>query len=63
MPESVRLAIEDHNAPTPPLEEFLTAYYEDDNVFWQLASGHHQNLLDEAVDRMQQAERHEDGTH
>jgi hypothetical protein len=38
----------------------LDAYIElekfDRNAFWRLDSGHHQNLLDEAITRMQEAE-------
>ena len=36
-----------HDA-TPPLDEFLARYDEDDNEWWLLASGHHLNLFDEA---------------
>jgi len=42
--------------PTPPLDEFLPRYDADDNVWWAMDSGHHMNLFDEAVDRMQAAE-------
>ncbi len=42
--------------PTPPLDEFLPLYDADDNVWWAMDSGHHMNLFDEAVDRMQTAE-------
>jgi transposase len=42
--------------PTPPLDEFLPRYDADDNVWWAMDSGHHMNLFDEAIDRMQAAE-------
>lgn len=42
--------------PTPSLDEFLAAYDADDNEWWYLGSGHHQNLFDEAVERMRIAE-------
>lgn len=42
--------------PTPPLDEFLLRYDVDDNEWWRMDSGHHMNLFDEAVERMQAAE-------
>jgi hypothetical protein len=42
---------------TPKLDDFLVEYEADDNVWWRLACGHHQNLFEEAVERMQAAER------
>jgi hypothetical protein len=42
---------------TPPLDEFLARYDVDENEWWRLAPGHHLNLFEEAVERMQQAER------
>ena len=42
---------------TPKLDDFLKAYERDDNVWWRLACGHHMNLFEEAVERMQRAER------
>jgi hypothetical protein len=42
---------------TPPLDEFLARYEFDDNEWWRMAPGHHLNLFDEAVERMQRAER------
>lgn len=54
-PESVTAAYNDDHAPTPPLDEFLTAYEDDDNWWWRLACGHHLNLFDAAVDRIEQA--------
>lgn len=42
---------------TPPLDEFLAEYEQDDNCWWRMACGHHLNLFEEAVERMRQAER------
>jgi len=36
--------------PSPTLREFLTAYDADDNAWWRLSSGDHQNLFDELRD-------------
>lgn len=33
---------------TPPLAEFRAKYDADDNEWWRLSSGHHQNLFDAA---------------
>ena len=41
---------------TPPLDEFLARFDEDDNEWWRTESGHHLNLFEEAVDRMRAAE-------
>jgi hypothetical protein len=43
------------NGPTPPLDEYLAAEVEDSNVFWQIGCGHHQNLLDMAVEQRDEA--------
>lgn len=56
VPESVEAANRDRAAPTPALDEFLLAYSADDNWWWRVSCGHHQNLFEEAVDRMQAAE-------
>lgn len=42
---------------SPPLDEFLKRYEHDDNEWWRIPCGDHQNLFDEAVERMQAAER------
>lgn len=42
---------------TPPLDEFLARFEEDDNEWWTLSCGHHLNLFEDAVERMQEAER------
>lgn len=39
---------------TPPLDEFLSRYAEDDNEWWRLSCGHHQNLFEEAVERIEE---------
>lgn len=36
---------------TPELDEFIAAYEKDDNVWWAMASGHHQNLFDAMWER------------
>ena len=41
-----------YGGPTPSLAEFLVEYEKDNNVFWMLPSGHHQNLLEEALQRL-----------
>lgn len=37
---------------TPSLDAFLVAYAADDNEWWRLDCGDHQNLFDEAIDRL-----------
>lgn len=37
------------------LDEYMTT--DDHNAFWRLSSGEHQNLLDEAIERMDEARR------
>lgn len=51
-PVSVQAAVEHEGAPTPSLDDFRTVYDVDDNVWWLLNCGHHQNLLDEALARL-----------
>lgn len=36
--------------PTPPVDEFLATYADDDNIWWAIACGHHQNLFEAAVE-------------
>lgn len=43
----------DLNTPSPTLDEFMEWYADDGNTFWFLQAGDHQNLLDEAIDRLQ----------
>lgn len=45
-----------NDGPTMPLDEFIEKEKEMSKLFWYLDSGHHQNLLDEAIERMQAAE-------
>jgi hypothetical protein len=42
---------QDPMTPTAPLDEFLAALAEDDNLWWRVACGHHQNLFDAACER------------
>ena len=42
---------------TPPLGEFVTEYERDDNVWWTISCGHHQNLFDAALERIAELER------
>ena len=48
-------AMLDDTGPTAPLVEFLEAYAKDDNLWWALAPGHHQNLFGDACERLEQA--------
>lgn len=54
--EAVLRMITDNTAPTAPLDEFIAAYAEDDNWWWMLSCGHHQNLFEEAVERIETLE-------
>lgn len=45
-----------HAEPTPNLDDWIRVYEADDNEFWRTPFGHLQNLLDEAIERMQTAE-------
>lgn len=51
-PATVQAAVDEEGAPTPSLADFRAVYDEDDNVWWRLDCGHHQNLLDEALARL-----------
>lgn len=42
---------------TPLLDDFLREYEADDNVWWGMGCGHHQNLFEAAVERMETAEK------
>ena len=42
----------DSQAPTAPLAEFIEEYDADDNVWWMIGCGHHQNLFDAAVSEL-----------
>jgi len=39
---------------TPPLDVYLRIEKENRNLFWYVDSGHIQNLLDEAIDRLEE---------
>jgi hypothetical protein len=41
---------DDPTAPTAPLTDFLAAMAIDDNWWWRIASGHHLNLFEAAVE-------------
>ena len=41
---------ENPQAPTAPLAEFIDEYEHDDNVWWMIACGHHQNLFEAAIE-------------
>lgn len=60
VPESVSAAARDiegdDNIPTPPLADFRQAYEADDNWWWRLGSGDHQNLFDQACERIDELE-------
>jgi hypothetical protein len=45
----------DPQAATPPLDEYLAAEENDGNIFWAIGCGHHQNLLDAAVEQLDEA--------
>jgi hypothetical protein len=51
-PTSVEAMYNDDHAPTAPLDEFLAAYLDDDNWWWRISCGHHMNLFDEAIERI-----------
>lgn len=53
-PASVEAMSSDDHAPTAPLDEFLAAYEDDDNWWWRIACGHHMNLFEAAIDRIEQ---------
>lgn len=48
---------DDRQAATAPLEAFLPAYEEDDNWWWEISCGHHQNLFEAAVERLAEVDR------
>jgi hypothetical protein len=52
IPASVRAMADDPQAPTAPLDDFITAMKWDDNWWWRISSGHHLNLFEAAIDRM-----------
>jgi len=42
--------ITDPAAPTAPIDDFLQAYRQDDNWWWRIGCGHHQNLFEAMAD-------------
>ena len=55
VPASVVAMTEDSHAPTAPLADFLAAYMADDNWWWRIACGHHENLFDAAIEQLELA--------
>jgi hypothetical protein len=53
---AVEAMAHDPKAPTAPLMEFVTAYEHDDNWWWQIGCGHHENLFDAALERIEELE-------
>lgn len=49
---SVQAMASEPSAPTAPLNEFLLAYGDDDNWWWRIGCGHHMNLFDAALERI-----------
>lgn len=52
IPPSVRAMADDPQAPTAPLDDFITAMRYDDNWWWRIGCGHHLNLFEAALDRV-----------
>lgn len=38
-------------------EDHIVAYLEDDNIFWYLSSGHHMNMLDICLAKIEELEK------
>lgn len=55
IPSSVQRMADDRDAPTAPLDDFLVAYSDDDNWWWRISCGHHQNLFDAMLDRWEKS--------
>lgn len=53
---NVKRMVSDPQAPTAPLDEFRAAYADDDNWWWMIGSGHHQNLFEMAIERIEELE-------
>jgi hypothetical protein len=56
IPATVRAMADDPQAPTAPLNDFLEAMRWDDNWWWRIGCGHHLNLFEEALDRIDNAD-------
>jgi|GEM_PF-5438206 len=52
---AVRAMLAGGTSATAPLVEFVEAYSVDDNLWWKTDCGHHQNLFEEACDRLEVA--------
>jgi hypothetical protein len=52
VPASVKAMVAELPTPTAPLEDFRAAYEADDNWWWRIGCGHHQNLFDAACDEI-----------
>ena len=50
--DAIRERLADGQTPTPPLDEFRAAYAQDDNLWWGIACGHHQNLFEYACEEI-----------
>jgi len=44
--------LDDPQAPTAPLDEFLEEFLLDENIWWRIGCGHHLNLLSEALEKL-----------
>lgn len=53
----IRMVSDDPMIPTAPLEEFIAAYEKDDNLWWSISCGHHQNLFEAAVEKIEQLQQ------
>jgi len=53
IPATVRAMADDPQAPTAPLEDFMTAMRYDDNWWWRIGCGHHLNLFEAVLDRLE----------
>lgn len=40
--------------PTARLDDFVLAYRKTDNLWWMIGCGHHQNLFDAAIDKLEE---------
>lgn len=52
--EAVIAMRDQHHAATAPLDEFVRTYADDDNWWWSIACGHHQNLFEQALDQIEE---------
>jgi len=46
-----------YRGPTPKLEVFRADYDRDDNIWWMIGGGHHQNLFEAACERIDELEQ------